>query len=79
MALVLFIVLCHWVGKEICPRIKGCYLNAQLFPLGYTLAFVGVEGSEVEMMFRNSEINANLCDDWLAKGTLGEFLNTITS
>lgn len=69
MALILFIALCHWVGKEICPRIKGCYLNAQLFPLGYTLAFVGVEGSEVEMMFRNSEINANLCDDWLAKGT----------
>lgn len=52
-----------------CFKIKGCYLNAQLFQLGYNLAFFGVEGSEMEKTFRNSEINASLCDDWLAKGT----------
>lgn len=63
MALILFIVLCHWVGKDFCPKIKSCYLNAQLFQLGYNLAFLGVEGSEVEKTFRNSESNASPCDD----------------
>lgn len=63
MALILFIALCHWVGKEICPKIKRCYLNAQHFQLAYNVAFLGVEGSEVEKTFRNSEINASLCDD----------------